>query len=61
MLKCMSVNPFDAVAPIADVVRNEAEDMQKAMGYLYEFKQKLDELHPNCLNLVEHMLQSPKS
>jgi len=39
--------------------RNEEADMQKAMGYLYDFKKKLDELHPNCTNLIENMLQKP--
>jgi hypothetical protein len=37
--------------------RNEKEDMQKAIEYLYDFKRKLDELHPNCLSLIEGMLQ----
>jgi hypothetical protein len=37
--------------------RNEEADMQKAIGYLYDFKKKLDDLHPNCLNLIENMLQ----
>lgn len=39
--------------------RNEKEDMQKAIEYLYEFKRKLDELHPNCINVIEHLLQKP--
>jgi hypothetical protein len=39
--------------------RNEESDMQKAIGYLYDFKKKLDELHPNCTNLIENMLQKP--
>jgi len=39
--------------------RNEEADMQKAIGYLYDFKKKLDELHPNCINLIESLLQKP--
>jgi hypothetical protein len=39
--------------------RNEEVDMQEAIGYLYDFKKKLDELHPNCLTLIENMLQKP--
>lgn len=38
--------------------RCEEEDMQKAISYLYEFKRKLDTLHPNCLRVVESLLQN---
>lgn len=37
--------------------RNEREDMKLAIEYLYEFKKKLSDLHPNCLSLIENMLQ----
>lgn len=37
--------------------RDEKEDMKKAIELLYQFKQSLSELHPNCLNLIEGMLQ----
>lgn len=37
--------------------RSEEEDMQKAISYLYEFRKKLDTLHPNCLNIISHILQ----
>jgi hypothetical protein len=40
-------------------LRNEEADMQKALGYLYDFKKKLDELHPHCITLIEQMLQRP--
>ncbi len=40
--------------------RNEQEDMKKAVDYLYEFKKKMAELHPSCLNLIENMLQRPR-
>ena len=38
--------------------RNEMEDMKKAIEYLYEFKKKLDELHPHCITMMENLLQS---
>ncbi len=38
--------------------RNEEEDMQTAITYLYDFKRKIDKLHPNCLRLVDQMLQN---
>lgn len=37
--------------------RSEEEDMQKAITYLYEFKKKLDKLHPGCINLIQILLQ----
>jgi len=37
--------------------RSEEEDMQQAIAYLYEFKKKLDKLHPNCMNLIQNILQ----
>lgn len=40
--------------------RNEKEDMQKAIEYLYDFKRKLDELHPNCIVLIENLLQKSR-
>jgi hypothetical protein len=43
--------------PLCLYERNEKEDMKKAIEFLYEFKEKLSELHPTCLNAIEHMLQ----
>lgn len=40
--------------------RNEGEDMQKAIAMLYEFKANLDKLHPNCVGIIENMLQRPR-
>lgn len=40
--------------------RNEIEDMKIAIGYLYEFKKKLDELHPACIDAIDNMLQRPR-
>lgn len=40
--------------------RNEKDDMKKAIELLYDFKKSLGDLHPNCLNLIENMLQHPR-
>lgn len=40
--------------------RSEEEDMQSAIVYLYEFKKKLDKLHPQCIHHIERMLQKPR-
>lgn len=37
--------------------RNEKDDMKKAIELLYEFTEKLRELHPNCIDMIENMLQ----
>ena len=38
--------------------RNEKEDLKTAIDYLYEFKKKIDELHPSCLDIIHKMLQN---
>ena len=38
--------------------RNEKEDMQLAIEALYEFKKKLNKLHPVCVDLISQMLQT---
>ena len=40
--------------------RDECDDMQEAIKLLYEFKAKLDKLHPNCLIIIDHMLQKQR-
>lgn len=37
--------------------RNEKDDLKTAIDALYEFKKRLDELHPNCLDIIDTMLQ----
>jgi len=37
--------------------RNEQEDLKLAIDHLYEFKAKLNKLHPGVMNKVEDMLQ----
>jgi hypothetical protein len=38
--------------------RNEQEDLKSAIDALYEFRRKLENLHPNCIDLVNTMLQN---
>ena len=40
--------------------RNEQEDLKLAIDYLYEFKAKLNKLHPSILDKIQHMLQTQK-
>lgn len=40
--------------------RNEIEDMKKGIEYVYEFRQKLFELHPVVIDAIENMLQRPR-
>lgn len=51
---------YEAVEDECRSQRSESDDMQKAIAMLYEFKAKLDEMHPNCVNMIEHMLQRPR-
>lgn len=37
--------------------RNEKEDLKLALDYLWEFKEKLNKLHPNVTYTIERMLQ----
>lgn len=36
--------------------RNEKEDLKDAIDALYEFKKKLDKLHPNCTDIISKLL-----
>lgn len=37
--------------------RDEKEDLKTAIDALYEFKRKLNELHPVCVDVINAMLQ----
>jgi hypothetical protein len=37
--------------------RSEQEDLKLAIDYIYEFRGKLNKLHPGVLDKVEQMLQ----
>lgn len=45
------------LAPEGRWTRIEEDDLKTAVGYLYEFKKKLDKLHPNCIHIIQQMLQ----
>lgn len=38
--------------------RNELDDVKKAMEYFYEFKEKLQKLHPVALEYIERLVQT---
>lgn len=40
--------------------RNEMEDVKKAIEYLYEFREKLSNLHPIVFDVIENMVQRPR-
>jgi hypothetical protein len=40
--------------------RNEKDDLKTAIDALYEFKRKLDELHPSCVEFIDNILQRPR-
>ncbi len=40
--------------------RNEKDDIKIAIDALYDFKKKLDELHPACVDIIENMMQRPR-
>ncbi len=48
--------PIQTAAQENKYNRNEKEDMKKAIEFLYEFAEKLRELHPNCTDMIENML-----
>jgi hypothetical protein len=37
--------------------RDEKEDLKKGLDHLWEFRQKLAELHPNVVGTIEALLQ----
>ncbi len=37
--------------------RSEQEDVKEAIDLLYDFRKKLDKLHPRVKDLIENMLQ----
>lgn len=40
--------------------RNMKDDMKKALDLLWQFKESLDQLHPDCTSIIEKMLQCPQ-
>lgn len=63
MLSNMSIGTDYSRAQIAvdnRYNRDEKEDLKKALDHLWEFRQKLAELHPNIVHTVEMLLQRPR-
>lgn len=58
-LNCNQAQRCEVSAPRMDdrYERNEQEDLKLAIDHLYEFKAKLNKLHPGVLDKIELMLQ----
>jgi hypothetical protein len=37
--------------------RNMQDDMKEAIDLLFKFRRDLDKLHPECMQIIENMLQ----
>lgn len=61
--RCAPLSMNQVSAPSVDdrYTRSEVEDMQEAIKYLYEFKAKLEKLHPICTRAIENLLQQPRN
>lgn len=68
MLHRLNNAPLECSAPVSPSEfmqksrhqRDEMQDMQKAIEYLYDFKKKLSDLHPACVDMIENLLQRPR-
>ena len=51
-----------AMQPVSDPRYDRCfkNDIQEAVKLLCEFKEALEKLHPQCLFLIENMMQKPK-
>lgn len=61
MLTGIRLHQMDCIAPKIDdrYSRNVKEDMKTAMDLLFQFKEGMDNLHPECSVLIEMLLQNP--
>jgi hypothetical protein len=61
MLSGIRGNQCDSLAPMRDerFDRGLKEDMKTAMDLLFEFKQGLEKLHPDCVRIIEKLLHNP--
>lgn len=50
---CVAIKPDDRYS------RNIKEDMKIAMDLLFQFKEGMEKLHPECSSLIELLLQNP--
>lgn len=51
--ECVQSKPDDRYA------RNIKDDMLTALNLLFEFKEGMDKLHPECSAIVERLLENP--
>ncbi len=57
-IKCTnSAQGLAAPSILSAYDRDEEKDMKLAISMLYAFKRELSELHPNCLMVIENLLQ----
>ena len=58
----MRMNNGPTCAPMVDdrYSRSQQNDMKDAIDALYDFKSKLDKLHPVCTDLIQNMLQQQR-
>ncbi len=48
-----------SIAPEPRYQRNVKEDMKSAMDLLFQFKEGLEKLHPDCTRMIEKLLHNP--
>lgn len=53
-----SCAPVDMPRPDDRYSRNLKEDLKAAMDLLISFKESLEKLHPECIFLIEKLLQN---
>lgn len=61
MLSGIRMNQCDAMMPQPEprFSRDLKEDMKSAMDLLFQFKQGLEQLHPDCTRMIEKLLHNP--
>jgi hypothetical protein len=58
--KCSDLKPSPAISVHAEKYnRDQREDLKKAIDYLYEFREKLDALHPSIPAMMQKILTEP--
>ena len=40
--------------------RNFKDDLKTALDLFYKFKEDLDKLHPECIRLIDQLVQRPR-
>ncbi len=57
MLSSMNCGQVNTICREPKYDRNEKDDLKLGLDYLWEFKEKLNNLHPNVLYTIEKLLQ----